>query len=84
MVYVSQGSETVSVKNQGDAEVIGKNTSSFTITATFDEKSLETTEVKPVDPVWTCTYEGATFQPPANVTPPPNSPGDPSVTITSP
>jgi hypothetical protein len=77
MVYIGQGGETVSVKNQGDAEEVGKNTSSITITATFDEKSLETTEVKPINPVWTCTYEGATFQPPPNVTPVPQNPGNP-------
>ncbi|MDR2346594.1 MAG: hypothetical protein LBE18_11050 [Planctomycetaceae bacterium] len=51
LVYIGQGSESVYVKKQGDVEIIGNNTSFFTISATFDTKSLETTEVKPVNPV---------------------------------
>jgi hypothetical protein len=45
----------------------------------FDTKSIETAEIKPVDPVWTCTYLGATFQPPADVTPTLQNPGNPNV-----
>jgi hypothetical protein len=79
LVYIGGGGESVYVKKQGDAEVIGENTSSFTISATFDSKSLETTEVKPVDPVWSCTYQGATFVPPSGVEPVPEEPSKPNV-----
>jgi hypothetical protein len=84
LVYVGGGGESVYVKKQGDAEVIGENASSFTISATFDSKSLETTEVKPVDPVWSCTYQGATFVPPSGVEPVPEEPSKPNVSALTP
>jgi hypothetical protein len=78
-VSISPGSATVKVKGANVTEEIGKNTAQYTISASCDPSSLETNEVKPVDPMWSCSCSEITFIPPAGVQPEPQSPGDPNV-----
>jgi hypothetical protein len=78
-VSISPGSTTVKVKGANDAEEIGKNTAKYTISASCDPSSLETEEVKPVDPSWICSCSEITFVPPAGVQPEPPSPGNPNI-----
>ena len=67
----SKLSDTLFVKN--------KNATQYTISASCDLSSLETEEVKPVDPAWIGVCSEITFIPPKNVQPEPPSPGDPNV-----
>jgi hypothetical protein len=78
-VSISPNSQTVKVKANGVAEEIGKNTAKYTISASCDPSSLETEEVKPVNPSWTCSCSEITFVPPKNVQPAPESQGNPNV-----
>jgi hypothetical protein len=80
-VSVSPGGQTVKVKPANVAEEIGINTAEYNVSGTFAPSSLETNEVKPVDPVWNCTCSNVTFVPPVGVQPVPQNPGNPSVSI---
>jgi hypothetical protein len=73
-VLISKNSDAICVKEQGEGEFYGINLTTIKISGIIDPKSLETKEVKPVNPVWECTYEGATFLPD-----PKNNPGNPQV-----
>jgi hypothetical protein len=83
-VSVSPDGQTVKVKPANAAEEIGINTAEYNVSGTFDPSSLETNEVKPVDPVWNCTCSNVTFVPPVGVQPVPQNPGNPSVSPSSP
>lgn len=77
-VSVAPSSATVKTRAINAAEIIGTNTAQYTITGSFDPSSLETGEIKPVGPIWTCSCTNITFVPPAGVQPVPANPGNPT------
>ncbi|MDR3111053.1 MAG: hypothetical protein LBU65_15395, partial [Planctomycetaceae bacterium] len=80
-VSVSPGTQTVKVKPANAVAEVGKNVAEYQVSSPFDISSLETAEVKPENPVWSCTCSSTTFVPPDGVQPVPQSPGNPSVSI---